>query len=412
MYATKRVDPHALFASVRRALTGRLADGAPFVTALDDTRLRKCGRKTHGVKSTRDPLGPPFHVNFIKAQRFLQLSMAAAADNGQVRMIPVDFVHAPAPQKPPAQAAAEVQAQFRTAQRTHSLPTVGAERVRRLRDAMDRDHQSRRPLWAVVDGGYTNGSFLKALPARTQAIGRIRADAKLYYLPPSAPDKPGRHRVYGQRAPTPEALRQDAAVPWTAVTAFAAGQTHQFKVKTLGPLRWRPAGQAHDLRLIVIAPLGYRLTHNGRILYRKAAFLISTEPDADLQQVLQAYLWRWDIEVNFRDEKNILGVGQAQVRQKQSVETVPALAVAAYAMLLTSALQAYGPTGQPESLPAPKWRRTPNPRASTQSLVNQLRQEVWASAFHPSGFVSPHPLHTKPQKFEPSLEGALFYANA
>ena len=412
MYSAKRVDPHALFASVRQALTGRLADSAPLVTALDDTRLRKSGRKTHGVKYTRDPLGPPFHVNFIKAQRFLQLSMAAAADNGQVRMIPVDFVHAPAPQKPPAQAAAEVHTQFRKAQRTHSLPTVGAERVRRLRDAMDRDDQARRPLWAVVDGGYTNGSFLKALPPRTQAIGRIRADAKLYYLPPSAPDTPGRRRVYGQRAPTPEALRQDEAVPWTAVTAFAAGKTHQFKVKTLGPLRWRSAGHAHDLRLIIIAPLGYRLTRNGRILYRKAAFLISTEPDADLQQVLQAYLWRWDIEVNFRDEKTILGVGQAQVRHEQAVENVPALAVAAYAMLLTSALQAYGPTGQPETLPAPKWRRTPNPRASTQSLVNHLRQEVWASAFRSSGFVSPHPLYTKPQKFEPSLEGALFYANA
>ena len=55
------------------------------------------------------------------------------------------------------------------------------------------------------------------------------------------------------------------------LTAFAAGKTHEFKVKTLGPLRWRSAGQAHDLRLIVIAPLGYRLTKNGRLLYRKAA---------------------------------------------------------------------------------------------------------------------------------------------
>ena len=412
MYSAKRVDPHALFASVRQTLTGRLADGAPLVTALDDTRLRKSGRKTYGVKYTRDPLGPPFHVNFIKAQRFLQLSMAAPADHGQARMFPIDFVHAPAPQKPPAQAAAEVRAQFRKAQRAQSLPRVGAERVGRLRAARDHDGQARRPLWAVVDGGYTNGSFLKALPPRTWAIGRIRADAKLYYLPPSSPDQPGRHRVYGQRAPTPDALRQNEAVPWTTVTAFAAGTTHQFKVKTLGPLRWRSAGQAHTFRLIVIAPLGYRLTKKGRILYRKAAFLICTEPDADLQQVLQAYLWRWDIEVNFRDEKTILGVGQAQVRQTQAVETVPALAVAAYAMLLTSAIQAYGPTGQPDTLPTPKWRRTPNQRASTQSLVNHLRQEVWASAFRSSGFVSPHPVHTKPQKFEPSLEGALFYANA
>ena len=94
------------------------------------------------------------------------------------------------------------------------------------------------------------------------------------------------------------------------------------------------------------------------------------------------------------------------------MEHVPALAVAAYAMLLASALQAYGLTGQPDTLPAPKWRRRPNQRASTQSLVNQLRQEIWASAFRSSGFVAAQPLHTKPQKFQPALESALFYANA
>ena len=126
--------------------------------------------------------------------------------------------------------------------------------------------------------------------------------------------------------------------------AFAAGKTHRFEIKTLNPLRWRAAGKEHDLRLIVIAPLGYRLTKHSRVLYRKAAYLICTDSDAFIQEVIQAYVWRWDIEVNFRDEKTLLGVGQAQVRHERSVENVPALAVAAYAMLLTSATQAYGPT--------------------------------------------------------------------
>jgi hypothetical protein len=263
----------------------------------------------------------------------------------------------------------------------------------------------------VVDGGYTNGTFLQALPARTLAIGRIRADAKLYHLPASTSGQRGRRRVYGARAPTPEELRKNDAVPWTKVEAFAAGKTHSFKIKTLRPVRWRSAGQAHDLLLIVIAPLGYQLTKGAKTLYRQPAYLLCTDPHASLQELLQAYLWRWDIEVNFRDEKTILGVGQAQVRQVRSVETVPALAVAAYALLLTAALQTYGPTGQPDALPPPKWRRTPNRRASTQALVNHLRQEVWAHAIRFSGFVMPHPPHMKPQKFEPSLAGALFYAS-
>ena len=260
--------------------------------------------------------------------------------------------------------------------------------------------------WSVVDGGYTNGTFFKHLPERTSAVGRIRADAKLYHLPEPTEGKPGRNRVYGERAPTPEELRQDASIPWQEVEAFAAGKKHHFKIKTLAPLRWRPAGKNHDLRLIVIAPLGYRLTKHSRVLYRKPAYLICTDPNASIQELLQAYIWRWDIEVNFRDEKTLLGVGQAQVRHERSVENVPAFAVAAYAMLLTAAIQAFGQTGKPDSLPSPKWRRKKCLRASTQFLIQTLRHEVWAQAIRFSSFASPHTRHAKPQKLDTTLESA------
>lgn len=412
MYSADRIKPEKLFRPVRQSLTGRLGPTEPLVAALDDTRLRKCGRNTYGVKYTRDPLGPPFHVNFIQAQRFLQISMACAADNGMARMIPIDFVHAPAPQKPRRDADEQACARLRQAKREMALPKVGADRLHALRDAMDAEGQGERPLWTVVDGGYTNGTFITHLPPRTVVIGRIRADAKLYFLPESSAGKPGRNPVYGSRAPTPEALRQDTTVPWQRINAFAAGKSHAFKIKTIRPLRWRPAGKKHNLRLIVIAPLGYRLTKHSRMLYRKPAFLICTDPDADIQQILQAYLWRWDIEVNFRDEKSLLGVGQAQVRNPNSVGNVPALAVAAYAMLLTAATNAYGPTGQPDTLPAPKWRRRETLRASTQSLLQHLRHEVWADALHFSGFMTTPSDNPKPQKLQKSLGHALFYAMA
>jgi len=412
MYSSQRVEPENLFTPVRQALTDRLGSAEPLVAALDDTRLRKNGRKTHGVKYTRDPLGPAFHVNFIKAQRFVQISMASPADNGMARMIPIDFVHAPTAQKPRPDADEQTWAQFRKSQREMALPKVGADRLSALRSAMDNDGQQDRPLWSVVDGGYTNRTFIKHLPLRTDVVGRIRSDAKLYHLPESTVGKPGRNRVYGRRAATPEALRQDTSIPWQKIDAFAAGKTHQFKIKTLAPLRWRPAGKEHDLRLIVIAPLGYKLTKHSRVLYRKAAYLICTDPNASIQELLQAYVWRWDIEVNFRDEKTLLGVGQAQVRHKHSVENVPALAVAAYAMLLTAATQAYGPTGKPDSLPSPKWRRKKRLRASTQSLIQHLRHEVWAQAIRFSSFAPQHTPDTKPQKLGTTLESALFYAVA
>ena len=39
-----------------------------------------------------------------------------------------------------------------------------------------------------------------------------------------------------------------------------------------------------------------------------------TKLNLPVEKLLQYYLWRWGIEVNFRDEKTLIGTGQAQVR--------------------------------------------------------------------------------------------------
>jgi hypothetical protein len=56
------------------------------------------------------------------------------------------------------------------------------------------------------------------------------------------------------------------------------------------------------VRVVVIAPVSYRLRQGSKLLYRPPAYLICTDPDLPLEPLVQEYLWRWDIEVNFRDE--------------------------------------------------------------------------------------------------------------
>jgi len=167
------------------------------------------------------------------------------------------------------------------------------------------------------------------------------------------------------------------------VTARAGGKDRRFEVKTLGPARWRAAG-GMDLRLVVVRPLGYRLRKGSRKLYTQPAYLICTDPDMPLEQILQEYIWRWGIEVNHRDEKTLLGVGQAQVRNENSAASVPAAAVAAFAMLHLAAIKAYGQGGGPAAIPPAKWRDPKKKkRPSTQDLINELRRELWAKAIRP-----------------------------
>ncbi len=111
-------------------------------------------------------------------------------------------------------------------------------------------------------------------------------------------------------------------------------------MKTFSPVLGKKSGAGQPLRVVVIAPLGYRTRKGSRLLYRQPAYLICTAPDLPRKELIQYSLWRWDIEVNHRDEKQIIGVGEAQVRAAQSVERQPALAVARDSILLLAAARA------------------------------------------------------------------------
>lgn len=411
LYSEQRIDPSLLLEGVRDEAMLHIDKSSPLVVGIDDTLLRKRGRRTPGVSYRRDPLGPPFSCNFVLAQRFLQLSMALRQSDGGARMIPIDFHHAPTPKKPSPKASEQLWSDYRKAQGKMKLTQVAVERIQRLREQVAAD----RSIQLVGDGGYTNSTLFRNLPQNITYIGRTRKDAKLYFPPLLQPLK-GRKRCYGSEAPTPEQLRQDESVPWTEVEAFACGKTHRFKLKTIGPIRARIDGGKHDLRLVVIAPLGYRPKKGSRLLYRQPAYLLCTDLNLSLEKLLQAYLWRWEIEVNFRDQKTLLGIGQAQVRNQQSVHALPQLQVAAYSLLLLASFKSFGSNGRPDSLPKPKWRKSKIPsRASTANLINQLRYDLWASQLRPTHFpcfVSATPPTTKSEKCTLNLHSALFYAAA
>lgn len=417
LYAVPRFKPEDIFATVLSSVRGLLKPEQPLVTALDDSLVPKCGKRTPGVSYRRDPLGPPFSVNFITAQRFLQLSAAVphGTQSCGARMIPVDFTHAPSPKKPRRSASGECWDNYHRLKHAMSISRLATQRLHHFRNLLDRTDPE-RPLWVTVDGRFTNGVVLKNLPGKTTVIGRIRGDAKLYFLPDSESTGSGRKRRYGQRAPTPEEVRHNEAQPWMEVSAFACGKIHNFKVKTLSPLRWRRAGGNRDLRLIVVAPLGYRLRKGAKLMYRRPAYLVCTDPTIQVEKVLQAYIWRWDIEVNFRDEKQLLGVGHAQVRNSHSVQSAPAMAVASYAILLLAAEKGSRENSLDNAPLKPKWRSgKPKTRRSTGDLIRQLRGELLAQTInenHFSGFLTNHTQDRKPEKCPIDFKSALVYAAA
>jgi hypothetical protein len=356
VFSKARFDECVLFDVIDARLRAQLPADAPLVLPLDDTKLRKSSVKIPGVSYQRDPMSPPFRYNLIPAQRFLQMSLSVPLGEdslGPARSFPIRFQHVPPVRRPRHDASAATRAEYRARQRTQNLSTAAVQTLGAYREHLVQSGDATRLIVAAVDGGYTNRTVLRGLPARTTLIGRIRADAKLFYPPTSQPAR-GRRRTYGAVAPSPEHLRQDDAIPWQSVRVWASGTIHDCQIKVVGPILWKTAGADMPLRLIVIRPLSYRLRTKSKLLYRKPAYLICTNLDLDIEFIIQAYFRRWDIEVNHRDEKQLIGVGEAQVRNGNSVEHVPAFAVAVYSMLLLASALTYGfrETSPPVKLPA------------------------------------------------------------
>jgi len=383
LFSRDQWDARRLFAPIARGLLDLSPPGAPFVVGMDDTLVRKTGTKIPGVGYRRDPLSPPFQVNLVRGQRFLQMSGLLPAGDvpAGARAIPLRFEHVPPVPKPRKTASEEEKKAYHRRQRTENLSTRGVGLLQQMRQELDEQHDARQRVLIVgVDGGYTNKTVLKGLPEHTTLVGRVRKDAALFYAP-GPQDQPavGAKRRYGRPAPTPEELRLDETVPWQEVTAFAAGQLHTFRVKTLAPVQWKTAGADRSLRLVVIAPVGYRLRKSSKLLYRQPAYLICTDVNLPLPLILQYYIWRWGIEVNHRDEKQIIGVGEAQVRALRSADRQPAFAVASYAALLLAGARAFGIEANCSGWPLPKWQaHQPRQRISTQELIREFRSEVYA----------------------------------
>jgi hypothetical protein len=370
-------EPSKLFACLLPSILHLHPEGDTRVVAsLDDTNIRKTGTHIPGVAYRRDPMSPPFQANLIRAQRFVQTSIAIPFGLGATaaRAVPVAFDHAPSLGKVSKDATEEQKESHRAQQLLCSLPAYANAAIQQLRTSLDTASAKEKQLLMAIDGSYTNGKVLTKLPERTDAIGRIRKDAVLHHLPVLDAPK-GRPRLYGTSI-TPEQVRQDEAIPWQSIKIFGSGREHDCDIKEVTPLLWRKTGGNLRLRLIVIRPLAYRRSKNSRLLYRQPAYLATTDHQSTIRELVQAYFWRWDIEVNHRDEKQLIGVGEAQVRSPKSAERVPSFAVACYSMLLISAANAFGLSSTAPLTDRPKWQKSASQkriRLSTRELMRRLQ---------------------------------------
>ena len=341
--------------------------------AIDDTKLRKTGRSISQAFYQRDPMSPPFHVNLVLGLRFLQASLLVPLHrtaNVGTRALPIRFQEVSRVKRPGKKASEEEKKQYKAAVKQKNLSRGFVQMGKQLREELDQAGGRDKILVLTADGSFCNRTCFAEVPDRAALLARARKDAKLCFHAPA-----NTRRFYALEKFTPEQIRKDDSRAWKTTRIFYGGKRRKIRYKEVRDLYWQRGAAKRALRLIVIAPTPYRKSKSRRLYYRDPAYLLTTDLSSSLKQLLQIYLDRWQIEVNHREEKDTLGVGQAQLWNVTSVPKQPVLAVAAYSALLLASLQAFGAERGNAYAELPKWRRNAR-RPSCLDLITLLRKEM------------------------------------
>ncbi len=186
-----------------------------------------------------------------------------------------------------------------------------------------------RHIW-IVDRGIISRLLLRALEAIGQfALGRLKANQVVYFAPRRQPRK-GRKKTYGQKCRVdqlvkrfPDRLRKQSGKLQVHGKERKL-EIYDAEILLRGVHKGRPC-QARVL--VVIVPELKKL---------KPWYLLTTELELGVIEIVQAYAGRAQIEVNF-DEAKELGLGHYQGRSGSGVRRWPILVCLSQTLLKLAA---------------------------------------------------------------------------
>jgi hypothetical protein len=336
---------------VGTALAGAVIDvlvpaGAPVLVAVDDTLLRRRGKKVWAALWTHD-------------------GSARSQDKigfGNTWVILAILVDLPFASRP---VALPVMARLWRGRDTASRSELALAMVKDLKRVA-----GQRNVHVVADAAYHHPQ-VAALPADITWTTRLAANATLLGPAPARTGKRGRPRKKG----TPlGSLTQIAAVAaWRAVSVQRYGQTANVRLAEQR-VQWYGPWKDLPVRLILLRDTSK---------YYDLA-LITTDLTTPIEDIVSRYASRWTIEVVFSQMRQILGVGQARNRTARAVERTVPFGLTTYTLVILWYARHGNPTGDVAAhrLLSPWY--THKTEVSFQDMTDALRRVIIAARFTPT----------------------------
>jgi hypothetical protein len=158
-----------------------------------------------------------------------------------------------------------------------------------------------RSVLLLGDAEYACRTLVRDLPPRVTFVGPALMAAAVHEPPPAYRGR-GRPPKIGRRLPSPRLLAAARPARWKPITVEIYGRSVPLLVCTLVCL-WPKVAGSRLVRVVV--------TRDPRGRFKDRAFF-ATDPALDVQEILALVSHRWDLEVTFRDLKQVLGVAAPQ----------------------------------------------------------------------------------------------------
>ena len=158
-----------------------------------------------------------------------------------------------------------------------------------------------RSLHVVADAEYACKTLVRHLPDNVSFTGPMTMDAALYDEAGPYQGR-GRRRLKGKRLASPKKLAAQNSTPWRKLTLTIYGRKVTLLVKAQHALWYTVAG-TQRLSIVVTRDPAGRLSDRA---------FFSTEEESTESEILVQFARRWEIEVAFRNTKQVMGLEDPQ----------------------------------------------------------------------------------------------------
>ncbi len=377
---------HASFILLHLLLAAFAPQG-PLILGIDDTIERRWGAKIAARGIYRDPVRSS-DSHFVKASglRWISLMLLVPIPWAE-RVWALPFLSALAPSE-----------RYWNQRHQKRKPKLLTDFARQLVLRVRRWLPS-RSLVVVADGAFAALELLARwarAPLPITCITRLRLDARLFAPAPARQHKVGRPRLVGKRLPSLQQVLHQSTTVWQRLRFRSwYRERHRLVEIASGTAVWYHGGKPP-------LPIRWVLVRDPKGKFETMA-LLCTDPHQTPRQIVEWYLWRWQVEVTFQEVRAHLGVEtQRQWSDLAIARTTPVLL--GLFSIVTLLAQQFARGGR---LPVRQAAWYVKPRATFSDTIALVRQRIWQ---HPLLFSNSRRKVTIPHRLVLALHEAACYA--